>query len=225
LCAPPAGEQDGAYVYVIGVVGHQAVKIGYAADPRKRLGDLQVGCPFPLVLLDIFPTDNAREIEAALHSRFSAERMQGEWFDLGADGRLVARRAYRELASTITSGPERNTMTGDEQAFLTDIYPWVMALPKFARHVTVEHLAGQLEATGHPRWDRVGLVTVGRILDRLFERAFHTPARNYSIGHIRVAVIRKAARYQATVGVQGNPYVAEYVRLPLEVETTSPLTV
>lgn len=73
------------YVYVIGVTGMQAVKIGAAFDCELRMANLQIGCP---LLMDLFwkkPSDNARAMEKALHEHFADRRIRGEWFDLGLD--------------------------------------------------------------------------------------------------------------------------------------------
>ena len=190
---------EAAYVYAIGAAGHRAVKIGWAANPAKRLRDLQCGCPIPLTALWAFPADDAQGVERFLHRRFRHQRMQGEWFDLGPDGALIARQAFAQITGQPDLAPDLEppfvpVMAEPAQHFLADIYPWVMAVPGFVRHVTVEHLARQLEATGIPRWGQVSPVTVGRILDCLFQGKFHTPTQNYGIGHVRVAAIRKAAQ-------------------------------
>ena len=65
-------------IYVVYAPSYQAVKIGYAADVDKRIGELQCGCPEPLQKLVAFPGE--REEEAAIHDRFSEYRIHGEWF-------------------------------------------------------------------------------------------------------------------------------------------------
>ena len=54
------------------------VKIGRAADPRKRLLELQTSCPYRLHLwaLSSYPMHQ----EKRLHTRFTDHRMWGEWF-------------------------------------------------------------------------------------------------------------------------------------------------
>lgn len=194
---------EAAYVYAIRAQGHQAVKIGFATNPHKRLRDLQIGCPLPLTLLWTFLTDNAPELEAALHRRFRAQRTQGEWFDLGPDGGHIAWSAQQEITTGAAALPMKIDgeeydapipLTQTELSFLPDIQPWVAALPAWARHVTVEHLMERLRATRKPRWREIEAVDVGRMLDRLFGEALRTPARSYADGYMRVAVIRKAAQ-------------------------------
>jgi len=56
----------------------QAIKIGYSAKPLKRLGQLQTASPHRLALLGTIP--GTPDDEDAMHGRFAAHRMEGEWF-------------------------------------------------------------------------------------------------------------------------------------------------
>ncbi len=191
---------QGPCVYAIGMAGHDAVKLGWTANPAKRLRDLQIGCPLALTLLWVLPTSDAPGVEAALHRKFRDRQIQGEWFDLGPGGWRIARQAYNEitgrpqLEEDEPEPPFEPVMAEPARLFLADISPWVMAQPAWARWVTVEHLAQQLKATGLPRWEQVETVKVGRMLDCLFGLAFKTPTRSYAVGLIRVAVLRKAVQ-------------------------------
>lgn len=69
-------------VYVIGEVDDGPVKIGYAADAWKRLGELQIGNPRELCLYFAQPRVDARLVEAASHRELGARRLRGEWFDV-----------------------------------------------------------------------------------------------------------------------------------------------
>lgn len=77
---PPAPRADqGVYV-----IANQdgAVKIGIAADVRKRLSGLQTATPYPLKLR-LFVGDlqgRARQIEKECHRRLDQHRVSGEWF-------------------------------------------------------------------------------------------------------------------------------------------------
>ena len=59
------------------------VKIGRAADPEKRIRDLNVGAPVPLRLVRVI-AGNSHE-EAQLHRRYRAQRLHGEWFTWSDD--------------------------------------------------------------------------------------------------------------------------------------------
>lgn len=69
-------------VYVIGNADNRLVKIGWTTQRKlKRLGQIQTMSPSILTVL--WTTPGGRPLEDALHSRFLAERRQGEWFDFG----------------------------------------------------------------------------------------------------------------------------------------------
>ncbi len=68
------------FVYFIGRAdGEGLVKIGYSADPQRRLGDLQTGSPVELAIIDTVP--GSEDFEQELHARLSANRRHGEWFE------------------------------------------------------------------------------------------------------------------------------------------------
>jgi hypothetical protein len=54
------------------------VKIGIARDVARRLSQLQSASPATLALVVAFPGDAATE--SAIHWRFAADRIRGEWF-------------------------------------------------------------------------------------------------------------------------------------------------
>ena len=70
------------YVYVLSSpVG--LLKLGVAADPRRRLRNLQVGSPVPLALAAQYPMSDrptAEAVAAALQERFRDRRERGHWF-------------------------------------------------------------------------------------------------------------------------------------------------
>lgn len=73
------GRRSASHVYV--VAADHSVKIGVAADPRKRLEGLRTGSSVPLKLVRTIRTDDAIRLEASLHARYSMHRLSGEWFD------------------------------------------------------------------------------------------------------------------------------------------------
>lgn len=71
------------------------VKIGFAQNVRKRLGNLRHASPAQGVLLGTIP--GTRQIEAFLHWQFRASRQNGEWFDLTPDlSRFITAHVDRE---------------------------------------------------------------------------------------------------------------------------------
>ena len=65
-------------VYFVEAVSTGLVKIGWTSNLEKRLYALRRGNAVELVLLKCIPGDRA--VEAALHRRFRAYRVRGEWF-------------------------------------------------------------------------------------------------------------------------------------------------
>jgi hypothetical protein len=55
-----------------------AIKIGYSQDPRKRLSQLKVSSPDPLVLLGTI--HGGIQQERKLHAYFREYRLRGEWY-------------------------------------------------------------------------------------------------------------------------------------------------
>jgi hypothetical protein len=81
--------EDCVYVYFVSAstAQWQRVKIGKAKDVRKRISELQTGCPTELRLLGTIRADSdmhAMQMESDLHSRFSGYAVGGEWFQLTA---------------------------------------------------------------------------------------------------------------------------------------------
>lgn len=61
------------------------VKIGISQDPMKRLRELSTGSPYKLAICVSIMLENrftALAIEQATHARISAQRLNGEWFEI-----------------------------------------------------------------------------------------------------------------------------------------------
>lgn len=72
------------------------IKIGIAANPQKRLGEINVGSPIEVVLLHAFPDVLARTSETEFHRLFASKRVKGEWFSLDDNDIAYIRRKYGE---------------------------------------------------------------------------------------------------------------------------------
>ncbi len=59
------------------------VKIGFSEKPWSRLVKMRVDCPTELVMASVIEGDKAAE--AALHKRFAAFHVRGEWFSETAE--------------------------------------------------------------------------------------------------------------------------------------------
>lgn len=71
------------------------VKIGLAGNPVKRLKNLQSTSPDRLKLLGVI----AGDCEVAMHKKFSADRLHGEWF-------VASERLMRFIADNTEPMPE-----------------------------------------------------------------------------------------------------------------------
>ena len=75
---PPSGIRG---VYFVLATGTDRVKIGCTSHFPSRIGDLESGSPLPLELLSFFNClDDPAPLELAMHERFAASRLHGEWF-------------------------------------------------------------------------------------------------------------------------------------------------
>lgn len=68
-----------AGVYFIQAGSNGPIKIGIASNVHRRMALLQIGNPAQLTLLAIQPGGNREE--TALHRRFAACHLRGEWFN------------------------------------------------------------------------------------------------------------------------------------------------
>ncbi len=59
---------------------HGYIKIGYTKDVDARIASFQCGCPYPIVLLAWFQSDDAKNVETSLIDRFRHLRVRCEWF-------------------------------------------------------------------------------------------------------------------------------------------------
>lgn len=73
-----------SFVYVIAPSPEGPVKIGFSADPHRRLRQLQTGYPGVLTLHHFQPfcEDRAPLMEKIIHQTIAFKRKKGEWFDL-----------------------------------------------------------------------------------------------------------------------------------------------
>lgn len=68
------------WVYFVQAESGGPVKIGVSRKPAKRLAALQTASYDPLRILGILLSGRDGWSEAAMHERFKADRLHGEWF-------------------------------------------------------------------------------------------------------------------------------------------------
>lgn len=66
-------------IYFIQSTHGGPIKIGYAANPQKRLNQIQNMSPVPIRMIAAVEGD--RRLEFDIHRRFSSQRLYGEWFE------------------------------------------------------------------------------------------------------------------------------------------------
>lgn len=119
-------------VYFIQAGAAGPIKIGFARDVARRLGNMRVANASPLVLRAQMPGDVGDE--RALHIRFAAIRIRGEWFEpadplleyiaglprLASDDRRRGRRSHPSNAP-LADWMAANGMDDDALALALDI--------------------------------------------------------------------------------------------------------
>lgn len=80
-------------VYLIQLGQSELYKIGVSKNSKKRVKQLQTGCPYSLSLVSVYKTIQPYKIERILHSRIASKKyspsfnvdfdsLVGEWFNL-----------------------------------------------------------------------------------------------------------------------------------------------
>ncbi len=77
---PDRLEGHNGYIYIIGNLDYNLVKIGFSKKPNSRLGSIQTGCPFKIYIIAIF--SGTMRTEKDLHEKYSEYRTNGEWFSV-----------------------------------------------------------------------------------------------------------------------------------------------
>lgn len=82
------------YIYLIGSIETSLYKIGVTSkkELKNRLSNIQVGCPYKVEVIDIFPSEYSYKVEKILHRTMSTNKtdgngvpLHGEWFYLGLE--------------------------------------------------------------------------------------------------------------------------------------------
>lgn len=78
-----SNENSVTSIYIIGPEGGP-YKVGWSADPKTRLSNLQVGQAQEIKLhySETTETEVAKVIEKLIHRQIGYKRVRGEWFDV-----------------------------------------------------------------------------------------------------------------------------------------------
>lgn len=143
------------FVYAIGD-GRGHVKIGWSADPKDRLRQMQTGSPDQMTLLGTVEWPQWRELET--HRKLSNWRIRGEWFRLeGAVADFIARltpplvEAIPEGAHPLTKWRAARQMSMEELATLVGVTRnAVCRWESGARKISERLIAKVIKSTGIP---------------------------------------------------------------------------
>lgn len=95
-----------SYVYVIGKETEGPIKIGFSANPAKRLKQLQTAQHEELRLFyfQSVPKDIVKMMEQAIHATNRHKKVKGEWFNLTVDDAIVeVRHAIIRYSDNVAS--------------------------------------------------------------------------------------------------------------------------
>lgn len=98
-------EAGQVFIYAIGR-SQGPVKIGVSSNPQARVGQIQTGCPFKVVLLHsaALPSRGEAETqEVIIHGVYEDRRIIGEWFKMdheiateAIDCAIITAEAFRD---------------------------------------------------------------------------------------------------------------------------------
>lgn len=147
--------EDPYKVYYIAETGTPNVKVGVAADPHKRLRELQTGNPRQLILRAVIPgfshLDAALAAERELHSKYEHYRLRGEWF-VDADGEIFD--FFKVTGTLVTSNRKAGRPRKNTRKSFSDSY--VALHPRVERKFNdLIKQVGLVEATRHLNLSRV----------------------------------------------------------------------
>ena len=91
---------DPGYAYIIGASIDGPFKVGYSTSPKKRMEQLQVGCPQQLTLMFLLKTGIAanKDIENEIHAYLAEHRVRSDWYNVGLDTIIDALRVIHPKA-------------------------------------------------------------------------------------------------------------------------------
>lgn len=217
------------FIYVIGMPGIQAVKVGYATDIAARLSGLQTGSPFPMAVLLERKVSSAPAVEAALHQRFDSKRVRGEWFDLGPDAARIVGEACDEITADLPtsafSAAAKKELGYDpfvlapHELVWRDAGRWHDSLAEPPEYVTVRDLAGYIaEFTDDELWSKLSDYRKGWLIREAYaEDRVKAPA-NLRIQGDRVPVAMISSVWASLKRqAQHEPRLAPHCGIPMEV--------
>ena len=115
------------------------VKIGYAADPYKRIRELQTGSSHELELLGFIP--GSYETETLMHGYFEPYHIRAEWFRLSQEVKLFIK--HRDVSPLVDFLAGRILRSPNAHTELADIF---IAYKAAGGHLTATQVGRGLRA-------------------------------------------------------------------------------
>jgi hypothetical protein len=95
-------------IYLMFVPELNICKIGLSNNSKKRIKQLQTGCPYQINLAKIYRTELAAKVEKILHRHFRTRKVDqqdynltGEWFRLDIDQIINFEQMCKEFENNI----------------------------------------------------------------------------------------------------------------------------
>jgi hypothetical protein len=140
-------------IYFIQAIEGGLIKIGLAADPKKRLAAMQAGCPIQLRVLGLIHGADLFA-ERRLHRLFTADRRHGEWFEPSSQlltyiAEHADSEAARRAGPRAGAGPGRagRRHPASRAGGLVNTHPAADLFPLMGEE-ELRQLAGDIEANG-----------------------------------------------------------------------------
>lgn len=173
-------------VYFLRAGDDGPIKIGFTSGPvAKRIGEIQVGCPWPLCLIGT--VHGERQHETWLHRRFRAISLSGEWFSPSAD--LLA--AIEQMVAPGFAWPEDLSVQRPAAPAAPQSLSTPAEIIKFAGGPTVlaEAYGGAVSLDAIYKWKKSGIPW--RRWEILFQVAPVTPAQMLAANEVARAARRQ----------------------------------
>ncbi len=163
-------------------------KIGVAYNVQRRLVELSTGNPFDLNALAVYGYANAQVVEAALHQRFSNNRIRSEWFSMAEDDLKnfhALCQGLGGLALPLDSIVEEDEIAATEDARL------------YAQEQEQQRKREQAQQRKREQGARIiSLHQEGKSQRQIEQEVF-----GYSGGHAAAAVLETIKQYRATSNI------------------------
>lgn len=95
-------------IYLMFIPELNVCKIGLSNNSKKRIKQLQTGCPYQINLTKVYNSEIASKIEKILHRNFNAKKidyqeynLKGEWFRLDIDQIINFEQICKEFEDKI----------------------------------------------------------------------------------------------------------------------------